>query len=74
MIKYENECVDCEQDCLYERCPYYSVPIYICDECADEHYPEDLYIYDNDGLELMLCKDCLLKKFKTVDEWEKLFQ
>lgn len=72
MIKYDTDCVDCAMDCIGEMCPYYSVPIYICDECAEELYPEQLYIYEEYGLEKMLCKSCLLKKFITVDKWETL--
>lgn len=50
MLVLENQCVDCGKPCLFEGCPYYSVPVYYCDsqdgKKADyridgEHYCKD---------------------------------
>ena len=60
---YEDDCVGCEH-CI--GCGRRNSPHYYCDECKDENLPSDLYDYDGD----MLCEDCLLKKFQTIEEKE----
>lgn len=65
MVSY---CVGCTSLGLYckgDGCPYHKpVPEYLCDECEEELYPSELYVYD--GKEL--CGNCLLHQFKTVEE------
>ena len=31
---YLNECVECEQPCIYENCPFYQVEHCCCDFCG----------------------------------------
>lgn len=64
MIIYDTDCVDCETSCLYDACPYYMIKIFTCDECGEDFTPNKLYVYDDQ----MLCKDCLAKKFDTVEK------
>ena len=66
MIRYEDMCVGpCPQGCMGSGCPYKSVPVYSCDECDEEHEPDDLYVY-NDGRHL--CKSCLLENYQKLSE------
>ena len=64
MIKVISECVACGLPCLYEGCPYYRVPILICDDCETEGVG---YLYELDGE--WLCEDCVKSKLPSrVDE------
>ena len=61
-VRYEDQCVDCGLPCMGESCPNRNVPVYTCDDCSEEFYPEDLYEVDGD----MLCEHCLLNRFPKV--------
>ena len=61
-VRYEDQCVDCGLPCMGESCPNRNVPVYTCDDCGEEFYPEDLYEVDGD----MLCEHCLLNRFPRV--------
>ena len=64
MIKYESECVSCGLPCLGGGCPYYSVPVYYCDECGER---DAEYTIDEQDL----CEDCakkyLIHEFENMD-------
>ena len=60
MIKVVSECVSCGLPCLYEGCPYYRVPILVCDECGDEGVGY-LYLYNGEWL----CEDCIKAKLPS---------
>lgn len=68
---YENECVGCPDNlgCLGSECPKRNVPHYYCDgrDCGDELDASELYDFDG----IMLCKACLAKQFKTIEEKER---
>lgn len=70
-IVVEDECKHCDSDgypCLGADCPNMNVKRYYCDgeDCGEEFHPKELYDYDG----TMLCKDCLAKQFKTIEEKE----
>lgn len=58
MIKYENDCVDCDIYCI--NCGAKHTKHYYCDYCKDE--AETLYEYN--GKEL--CAECVLKQLDIV--------
>lgn len=61
MVKYENECVDCNNlglPCI--ECGRKNVKHLYCDKCGDD--VEELYLYDSDGL----CEECLLQAFDKI--------
>ena len=62
MVRTENECVDCGLPCIHERCRYYRVTRFYCDNCNEEFDPDELYLHDDQ----MLCKECLVECFQTV--------
>ena len=61
-VRYEDQCVDCGLPCMGESCPNRNVPVYTCDDCDEEFYPEDLYEVEDE----MLCEHCLLNRFPRV--------
>lgn len=69
-VVYEDECVGCpkEMGCLGSACPNKNVKRYYCDGegCGEELYPSKLYDFGGK----MLCKDCLARQFKTIEEKE----
>ena len=68
-LVYENECCGCAvpaYPCMGDACPNRNVPYWYCDECEDDFKPSELYDYNG----MMLCKDCLAKQFKTIEEKE----
>lgn len=68
-MQYEDDCVGCDAaayPCLGSDCPRRKVPHYYCDECGDECDTDDMYVYSD--YDKLLCKSCLLDKFKTVAE------
>lgn len=72
MVKFENECCDCAvpgYPCLGDSCKNRRVPHYYCDgeDCGEEFHSSELYDFDG----IMLCKDCLAKQFKTIEEKER---
>ena len=58
-----NECVCCGLPCLGDSCPKRNVISFTCDDCKEEFDIDDLYMYEDD---VMLCSDCLLKRFETA--------
>lgn len=60
MIEIENDCCDCGLPCLYDRCPYWAVPHFYCDECESE---EELFWFDDE----QLCIDCITKRLEKVE-------
>lgn len=66
MVKYENECVGCPPDmgCMGLACKYRNVPHFFCDQCGEEMEASELYDVDGE----MLCADCILKQYKTIEE------
>lgn len=67
MIKVEDECVGaCPERMCNSSCPNLNVKRYYCDCCGEEFEPDELYDYDGE----MLCKDCLVDKFTTIEEME----
>ena len=54
MIKYEDQCCDCQIEPCMSFCSRKSVPVLICDDCGDE--VSDLW-YGNDGRQY--CKYCI---------------
>lgn len=65
MRYYDSDCVSCGLPCIYEACPYYKVPHFVCDLCKDE----DVRLYHYNGLEL--CGDCILREFDLVEGTEE---
>lgn len=63
MKVYENDCLCCDY-CTY--CGADKTPHYYCDECKDEFYKNELYIFH--GKEI--CVNCLLENFTSVEERE----
>ena len=69
MIKFEDECCGCASEsypCLGSSCKNRNVPHFYCDECGEECNTDDLYVYSE--YDKLLCKFCLVDKFKTVEE------
>ena len=67
MIKVVDECVRaCPERMCDSSCPNLNVKRYYCDCCGEEFEPDELYDYDGE----MLCKDCLVGKFTTIEEME----
>lgn len=68
MIKYENQCVNCELPCLGDSCPFLNVPIHYCDDCEKEYA-----VCTVDGKEL--CLDCakalLNEEFNNLAPFEQ---
>lgn len=60
-----DECVNCGLHCLGDSCPNMNVVRWYCDECKDECSPDELYVTEDNET---LCRDCLLDRFKTVDQ------
>ena len=58
MIKYENECVDCDLPCI--DCGRKNVKHLYCDKCGDD--VETLYNFLGEEL----CEECLLKTFEKI--------
>lgn len=65
MKEVTDECVSCGLPCLGNACPNSHVTHWYCDNCKDEFAPEELYVTED---EETLCQDCLLGRFKTVDQ------
>lgn len=68
-VIYKDECCGCATEsypCLGSSCKNRNVPHFYCDECGDECEPEELYVYSE--YDKLLCKYCLVDKFKTVEE------
>lgn len=64
MMKIENDCVGpCPQGCLGSGCPNRHAQHFYCDRCGDEERPDRLYDFNGE----MLCKECLLGNFATVE-------
>ena len=63
---YENNCVGCPTYCI--NCGRKETPHYYCDgkDCGEEFEPSELYDFYGE----MLCKNCLTKQFKTIEEME----
>ena len=62
MIRYENQCVQCDLTCMKENCPNYIVTVLICDKCKSE--VEELYYGSDSGKEL--CAECALEELERV--------
>ena len=67
-IIFENDCCMCVSPGYPCNGEHKRVPHYYCDgkDCGEEFSPSELYDYDG----TMLCKDCLAKQFKTIEEKE----
>ena len=63
MIKYEDECVDCDLSCIGTSCPYVNVPHYYCDLCGEEIYENMIQEVTNH-----YHKECFVKEFGEEDE------
>lgn len=70
MLKYEDQCVNCQLPCLGNSCPYKNVPVYYCDECKETCAL--CYIDGN-----VLCTDCakeyLQESFDNLSIKEKSY-
>lgn len=65
MKEVTDECVSCGLPCLGNSCPYSHVEHWYCDDCKGEFAQEELYVTEDGET---LCQDCLLGRFKTVDQ------
>ena len=66
MVKYVSECVGCSSiygTCMKGACPYYSVPVFICDDCGEEVPYGELFEFDGE----QLCIDCIKKQLEVVE-------
>lgn len=64
MVNIKNECNNCGEPCLDNKCNMKVVEHYYCDNCGDEFDPDDIYIFNGKDL----CRWCLLSQFKTISE------
>ena len=60
MIKYEDNCVDCDLPCIGRNCPCINVKHLYCDKCGYE--AEKLYILEGE----QLCEECLMETIETI--------
>lgn len=66
MIRYENQCCDCNAalyPCIGEMCSRRHVKIYECDNCSEEVEAEELYNFDGE----QLCIDCIRERLEVVE-------
>ena len=64
MVRYENDCVDCEAPgypCMGSACRLRHYPHYYCDHCGEE--VDKLYWYENN----QLCMFCVLDELEVVE-------
>lgn len=62
-----NECVCCGLPCLGDFCRFKNVIRYYCDECDEEFTSDELYDVDGE----MLCSNCLISRYRTIEEVER---
>lgn len=66
MIRYENQCCDCNAalyPCIGEMCSRRHVKIYECDDCGEEVEARELYDFDGE----QLCIDCIRGRLEVVE-------
>ena len=62
-----DECVNCGMPCLGDFCRYKNVVRYYCDECDEEFNNDELYDVDGE----MICGNCLISRYRTIEEVER---